>query len=395
MLDLFGFVQHYDWGGKHFIPKLIGVPNPKDLPFAELWLGAHPKGSAKVGSESAQEDLEALIRAKPEMLGKKIRQNFGDTLPFLLKVLDVNNMLSIQAHPDKATAAAGFAAEERAGIAWNARERVFKDPNDKPEMMLALTDFWLLHGFKSSGAIHQCLKEVPEFEPLSNAFSDVKSLYTFLMTLPQPQINELLYPLQQRLLQSDPTDKLTPEYWAKKAVTTFRSNNGDIDRGICSIFLMNIVYLQPGEAIFQDAGILHAYLEGANVELMGNSDNVFRGGLTTKHIDVPALLKNISYESVIPKIEKGIPRNSTETVFVSPFPAFELSVLHLSDPQVWNHQNPDSLEIFLVLEGSVRVNGMAKSKGDAFILEANAPLTIITDPNHRGAKIVRAYVGNS
>ena len=395
MLDLKGFVQHYDWGGKNFIPDLIGVENPANLPFAELWLGTHPKGPSLVTDGTTTMNLATLLDANPALLGSGIRERFDSTLPFLLKVLDVRDMLSIQAHPDKTAAQAGFAAEEAAGIPLEARERVFKDPNDKPEMMLALTDFWLLHGFKSVPEITQSLSATPELIPLLEVFADIKTLYTHIMTLPQDAVNNFLFPLKQRLLDSNLTDKSSPEFWAKRALQTFHNYNGDIDRGICSIFLMNIVYLQPGEAIFQDAGILHAYLEGVNVELMGNSDNVFRGGLTSKHIDVPALLTHISYEHVEPNIHKGWKKDQVETAFPSPFPAFALSVLQPDPDTTWNHHNPDSLEIYLVLKGSVTANGKNKQKGAAFALEANQPLTLKASANAPKAFLVRASVGNN
>ncbi len=395
MLELKGFVQHYDWGGKGFIPDLIGVQNAAHLPFAELWLGTHPKGPSLVTDGTITMNLAELIQVNPTILGSGIRKRYGNSLPFLLKVLDVKDMLSIQAHPDKAAAQAGFLAEEAAGIPLEARERVFKDPNDKPEMMLALTDFWLLHGFKSVSEITQSLRATPELTSLLEVFTDIKTLYTYIMTLPQEAVNMLLSPLKQRLLGSNLTDKRAPEFWVKRALETFQNDKEDIDRGIFSIFLMNIVYLQPGEAIFQDAGILHAYLEGVNVELMGNSDNVFRGGLTNKYIDVPALLTHISYGSVEPEIHNGSQKNQVETVFPSPFPAFTLSVLQPNHEGDWNHQNPNSLEIYLVINGNVTANGTTKRKGDAFVLEAGQPLTLKAAANTPKAFLVRASAGNN
>lgn len=391
MVDLSGFVQHYDWGGKDFIPAFIGLQNEEGMPFAELWFGVHPKGPSGVLGQD--EDLAAYLDKHPELLGTEVRKSYADKLPFLLKILDVSDMLSIQAHPNRKEAEIGFATEEKAGIPINAGNRVFRDPNPKPEMMLALTDFWLLHGFKSLQSIRETLGSVPEFEVLLADAKDIRSLYSVLMRLPQSEVNAILVPLQDRLLSGAYADKHSPEFWAKKAMHTFRRENGDMDRGIFSIFMMNIVHLKPGEAIFQGAGILHAYLEGVNVELMANSDNVFRGGLTSKHIDVQALLDHISYEPVVPQIHYGKTINTAETVFSSEFPEFELAMVEVSASQPsWSHRNDASLEIYLVLEGRVAANGQLKTAGAAFMLGASEHLSLNCVNPGEAAVLVRAYV---
>lgn len=391
MVDLSGFVQQYDWGGKHFIPNFIGTKNEGGVPFAELWFGIHPKGPATV--KGLDEELLAFLNKNPELLGRQVRTSFDGKLPFLLKILDVSDMLSIQAHPNRKEAEIGFAAEEAAGIPISASNRVFRDPNPKPEMMLALTDFWLLHGFKTIERIRKTLQSVQELAALLPLANNIQNLYTNWMQLPQEEVNVLLQPLQERLLSVTFPDKQRPEYWAKKALQTFRRANGDIDRGVLSIFIMNIVHLKPGEAIFQGSGILHAYLEGVNVELMANSDNVFRGGLTSKHIDVPALLGHIGYQSIIPDIRRGKAINAFETVFSSEFPEFELAMLKLTDTLgSWNHKNEESLEIYLVLEGSVSANGQLKSEGAAFLLGAGEELLLRCEDSGGKAVLVRAYV---
>lgn len=390
MQDLIGFVQHYDWGGKNFIPDLIGAENTQNLPFAEWWLGTHQKGPSKI-KDNSPESLERYLKRRPEALGPIIRERYKGKLPFLLKVLDVSDMLSIQAHPNRAEAERGFALEEEKGIPIDAPNRVFRDPNPKPEMMLALTEFWLLHGFKSTQEIMGTLSEVPEFRELVPKELDIASLYSGIMQMPQHKVNAILRPLEQRLLKLKFSDKGQPEYWAKKALTTFKRQNGDIDRGIFSIFLMNIVRMVPGEAIFQQAGVLHAYLEGVNVELMVNSDNVFRGGLTAKHIDVQALLDHIHYDAVIPRITRGEKKDAIETVFPSAFPEFELAVWELETSQNKTYSNPDSLALFLVLEGSVVANEQIRARGAAFLLEAGEALKL-TNESASKAVIVKAYV---
>ncbi|MEM9848470.1 MAG: mannose-6-phosphate isomerase, class I, partial [Bacteroidota bacterium] len=320
ILAIKGKVQNYAWGGKDFIPALIGVENKAQQAFAELWMGAHHRGPAQI--EGSEQTLADLIEEKPnEMLGQVIAEKFDHRLPFLFKILDVNKMLSIQTHPTKAQAIAGFEKENKVGVPLTAKHRNFKDDNHKPEIMIALTDFWLLHGFQSVAAIHQCLHEVLEFEPLRPHFQtrSIRQLYQHIMELPQASVNEILAPLQKRLNAVEDLPKSSPDYWAKLAFQDY-TRAGDFDRGIFSIYLFNLVQIAPGRAIFQDAGIPHAYLEGVNVELMANSDNVFRGGLTPKHIDVPELMHHLKTDAVVPKVFEGEQLTANERVYRTPAP---------------------------------------------------------------------------
>ena len=149
LLPLAGAVQHYDWGGREFIPSLLGRANPGGLPFAELWFGAHPRGPATVVVDGAPVGLDALVAAAPvEVLGESDARRFGGRLPYLLKILDARTMLSLQAHPSLAQARAGFARENDAGIPLEAPTRTYRDDRHKPEVHAALTDFWMLHGFR-------------------------------------------------------------------------------------------------------------------------------------------------------------------------------------------------------------------------------------------------------
>ena len=148
-----GKVQHYAWGGLSFIPNLIGFENTSNTPCAEYWMGAHPSASSIV--TNVNEPLNTIIENNKEaMLTTKINEQFGE-LPFLFKVLDVKDMLSIQVHPTKEEAVKGFEKEEALGIAINASNRNYKDKNHKPEIMIALGEFWLLHGFLSVEKIQQ------------------------------------------------------------------------------------------------------------------------------------------------------------------------------------------------------------------------------------------------
>ena len=229
-------------------------------------------------------------------------------LPFLFKILDVHDMLSIQVHPSKASAEIGFEKENQLGIPLTAPNRNYKDQNHKPEVMVALSEFWLLHGFA-----HDIEKRVNEFDILSLFKEDfiqggIKGLYKKIMELPVETVDDILEPLSANIIDlyhADKLEKSSPDFWAARAMETFKQEDGHFDRGIFSIYLFNILRLEPGQAIFQGAGMPHAYLEGQNIELMSNSDNVLRAGLTPKYVDIPELLSNTAFVPTIPAIMKG------------------------------------------------------------------------------------------
>ena len=176
-------------------------------------------------------------------------------------------MLSIQSHPNKKQAEIGFAKENKEGIPLDAKHRIFKDDNHKPELMMALSDFWLLHGFKSIADIKQTIAETPEFSTLAYRLEDgIKGFYTYLLNMSQGEVTASLTSLRIRLLESEIEDKSHPDYWAKQAFEDY-----GYDKGIFSIYFYNLVYLRPGQGIYQEAGVPHAYLGGQNVEIMANS----------------------------------------------------------------------------------------------------------------------------
>jgi mannose-6-phosphate isomerase len=389
---LTGKVQHYQWGGYEYIPKLLGISNSQHQPFAEYWLGAHENAPAQLDNGQG---LNAFIKKNPGYLGEIARQQF-DRLPYLLKILDVKDMLSIQVHPNKKAAVIEFANENKQGIPLNATNRNYKDDNHKPELMMALSDFWLLHGFQNPQRLKITIAAVPEFDFMWPVFEKAgyKDLYEQVMTMEQSKVNMILQPLLNRIIPLYKAGKLqkgAPDFWAARAALTF--NEGDnIDRGIFSIYLFNIVYLKKGEAVFQDAGILHAYLEGQNVEIMANSDNVLRGGLTPKHIDVAELMKHVIFEPVEPNIIHGNPVSEAEEVFKTPAPDFELSRIMLTAGQTCQ-LNILSADIFLLLDGTVEVSSRTDKysfkKGEAFIAVNGSVITIKALP---AAEIYRASV---
>ena len=381
-----GVIQHYAWGGTHFIPQLLSKNNRSSQPFAELWMGTHVKGPSKVLTSEGELALAQLIKKAPtDILGKKTAADFDNKLPFLFKVLDVNSMLSIQAHPTKKEAEIGFAKESKTGIAVTAPNRTYRDDNHKPEVMVALTDFWLLHGFKSIEGIQEVLT-LPEFQPLQAYFKEnsIFQLYKAIMEMPQKEVDNLLTPLWKRLkplFEKGQLAKNSADFWAAQAFVDYTIDD-HFDRGIFSIYLFNLVNVKKGEGIFQEAGIPHAYLEGVNMELMANSDNVFRGGLTQKHIDVPELLKHLVFESVTPKILKGTVISSVEKVFKTPAPDFELSQISLSKAQIYRSTQTTSAATVIVMEGTATVQfdnqQLIFKKGDSFFVAANTSFTIRT-----------------
>lgn len=373
-----GKVQHYSWGGYTFIPQLLNIQNPPHQPFAEYWMGAHPSNSSAVLVNGQERLLSELIRDYPnEYIGEKVQQRFGE-LPYLFKILDVRELLSIQVHPSKSEAEKGFDAEEAAGILITDKARNYKDRNHKPEVMVALSEFWLLHGFKVKEDLLQTLQSVPEFNALLPFFENggYKGLYQYVMELPQSQVDVLLQPLVKRELENNTSqDKTHPGFWVRRVYEYQADKNlVNIDRGIFSIYFFNIVKILPGQAIFQSAGIPHAYMEGQNVELMANSDNVLRGGLTPKHIDVPELLKHTRFEGVVPNVMDGNTLANKEKDYPCPVSDFGITKIEVTSSESIDNIS-FSAEIIIVTQGEISVNGnstaLTLSHGEAaYILPA-------------------------
>jgi mannose-6-phosphate isomerase len=356
---LTGTVKHYDWGGIEFIPSLLNVSNPGREPFAEYWMGVHPQAAGKVEMEKGKNvSLPEIISSDgKKLLGEYVFKRFGN-LPYLLKALDVKKMLSIQVHPSKSEAEKDYATENAAGIPLDSPIRNYKDTNHKPELMVAMGEFWLLHGFKSADLLKQTLNAVPELKFLLPIFdqSGYEGLYKYVMEMPQEEVNEKLEPLVERIVPLYKTGKLKKSdehYWAAKGTVNF-SQPGKTDRGLFSVYLFNLVKVQSGEAVFQDAGVPHAYLEGQNIEIMASSDNVLRGGLTTKHIDAKELLKHTRCEPTVPNILKG-EQKGKELVYKTPAPDFELSSFSLKKGETASFTASTS-EILLLVEGMIKID---------------------------------------
>ena len=387
VFKLIGKVQHYAWGGSKYIAQLLNVENNESKPFAEYWLGAHDNASSEmITSDQKKIKLNDYIKSFPlETLGSEASKQFG-RLPYLLKILDVKDMLSIQVHPTKNNAIKEFAEENKKNIPLNAAHRNYKDDNHKPELMLALSGFWLLHGFKTADKLKAILQRTPELNFLFAIFTQGRyyELYRTAMEMDQEIVNETLQPLLDRIIpayQNNQLQKTDEDFWAARASLTY-NEPGKIDRGIFSIYLFNLLHLQPGEAVFQEAGLPHAYLEGQNVEIMANSDNVLRGGLTPKHVDVNELLKHVKFEETVPDVIHGKKIEEHTETYVTPAPDFELSKIALAKNESVSIASK-SVEIFIVLEGMVDVHENAQNiftltQGEAFASFDGAAFTLTT-----------------
>jgi mannose-6-phosphate isomerase len=368
LLPLTCAIQHYAWGGYDFIPTLLDRENLERTPCAELWIGAHPVAPATATIDGIEVPLDRLLARVPHL-----------TLPYLLKILDVRAMLSIQTHPNRSQAEAGCRRETAAGIPLSAPHRTYRDANHKPEACVALSEFWVLHGFKSPEAIADTLDAVPELRGLAPRFRKdlaaagadivmrralVRSLYEGVMTRPQVDFDRALAPLVDRLAPLYDDGVLTkdaPDFWAARAAVQFPMPGGHLDRGIVSVYLLNLVRLLPGQGVYLPAGVLHAYLEGTAVEIMASSDNVLRGGLTPKHVDVAELLTILAFDAGQPAILEPQVTSPAERVYRTPAREFELSRVDLSADQSYRTTVRDGVDALVVLDGEARTLGAGEA----------------------------------
>ena len=293
MQKLINSVQNYAWGSKTALTELYGMENPEGLPMAELWMGAHPKSSSKItDSHGVVQSLRDVIDAdKTTLLGANVATRFGE-LPYLFKVLCAAQPLSIQVHPSKKAAEVGFAKENAAGIPLDAAERNYKDPNHKPELVFALTPFLAMNAFREFAEIASLLQPVADANPAIGEFiaqptsERLSALFAGLLNM---QGDEKAHALN--VLRAALDNQQGPAWDAIRLIAEFYPD----DSGLFSPLLLNIVQLNPGEAMFLYAETPHAYLRGTGLEVMANSDNVLRAGLTPKYIDIPELVANVKF----------------------------------------------------------------------------------------------------
>ncbi len=295
MWQLTSGVRFYPWGSRTVIPELLGQPVPADRPYAELWVGAHPDEPSLL---SDGRPLDKAIAADPEaLLGPAVVERFGPRLPFLLKVLAADSPLSLQAHPTIEQAEVGFAAEEAAGVPRNDPTRTFKDRCHKPELLLALTTFEALCGFRPVEESLHCLAklQVPDLKPTIAALArgGLRAAIPQLLALSGKRRTALVSAVAEaagRFVAAHDPEFINTYRWAASLAATYPG-----DPGVVISLMCNHLKLAPGEAVYLPAGNLHAYLCGAGVELMASSDNVLRGGLTGKHVDLAALIEVLDF----------------------------------------------------------------------------------------------------
>ncbi|AUH68388.1 MULTISPECIES: mannose-6-phosphate isomerase, class I [Gordonia] len=406
---LAGVVRPYAWGSRTALAELRGTPSPSPHPEAELWFGAHPASPARIcGEVEGPQDLLGVIEADPvRELGAETADQFGSRLPYLLKILAAQEPLSLQAHPSLEQAVAGFERENAAGLALDAPDRNYRDPSHKPELVVALTEFDALAGFRDPHVTVEILKAlaVPALDPYLGMLVEqpdetgLRAVFTTWLTLPEAVIGALVPEVLNgavRVLGGD-DDRFTLEL--RSLLELGEAYPGD--PGVLASLLLNRIRLQPGEGIYLSAGNLHAYLHGMAVELMANSDNVLRGGLTPKHIDVPELLRVLDFHPVsIDALMPQVRSLGTERVYLTPAPEFRLSRVELDGTGLHAAQSISfemaGPQILAVISGRVAVEGsggelLKAGPGDAVWLSAADP-DVVVRAISSGAVFFRAMV---
>lgn len=379
-------IMAYSWGSTTTIATLLGQRSPSDTPQAELWMGAHPKAPSMIKVNQQWVSLTDYIRQDPVgVLGETTVNRFGKQLPFLFKVLAADQPLSLQAHPDKGQAKEGFAKENLLNIPLGADVRNYRDENHKPECICALTPFWALNGFREPAEIFSLLRRAcrrtlgPDIDGLKSKDDDIqlKQIFSLLMEMPPGHriavvTEALLYARSH--MEADPIWE-----WVVK-LAEFYPN----DIGILSPAFLNLVCLLPNQAMYLPAGRLHAYLGGAGLELMANSDNVLRGGLTPKHVDVAELHRTLRFEPV--RIEPILPRRigACEEVYDTPAGEFCLSKISLTTGSGFQLEPGQGARIILCTQGDAVIENLGSGetvkihKGASVFVTANGSGSLLT-----------------
>jgi len=357
-------IKYYAWGSHTAIPELLGQPTPSDKPHAELWMGAHPRAPSEIMVDGNWQPLPQLIDKWPvEILGKRAAEKFNGKLPFLFKVLAAAMPLSIQAHPSLRQAKEGFARENSLGIPLTSSNRSYRDENHKPEMVCALTPFWALNGFRKFSDMLSMLKAINP-PALSREIRDLEGhpdsdglrrFFSAIITLDEPRKR---LTLRDAISSAEKGTREDPAFkWVLRLHVQYP---GDI--GVLSPLLLNVVKLEPGQAMFLRAGQLHAYLEGVGIELMANSDNVIRGGLTPKYVDVPELLRILNFTESEIGILTPEKQSSGESAYTSNAEEFRLSVIGVKAGTPYMSPEDRSVEIMICVQGKASVEDLEGGK---------------------------------
>lgn len=334
-----GVVRPYAWGSRTAIAALRGKPVPSPHPEAELWFGAHPAGPAcclGADGEPAGDLLTAIDTDRDGVLGAQTAGRFAGRLPFLLKVLAAEEALSLQAHPSAEQARDGFERENRLGIPIDAPNRNYRDPWHKPELVVAVTEFEALAGFRDPRVTVELLRElqVSQLDPYLGMLAGqpdsegLRALFTTWLTLPESRIATLVPAVLAGAVEQ--LGMGNTRFAAELRTVLELGEDYPSDPGVLASLLLNRIHLEPGDGLYLPAGNLHAYLRGTAVEIMANSDNVLRGGLTPKHIDVPELLRVLDFTPADPAdLTPPVRTVGAERVYLTPAPEFRLSRVEL------------------------------------------------------------------
>ncbi|MEU9730420.1 mannose-6-phosphate isomerase, class I [Streptomyces sp. NPDC048002] len=357
-------VRPYAWGSTTLIPHLLGT-EPTGEPQAEMWMGAHPGAPSHTGRGT----LVDLVDADPEKeLGKAGVAKFGPRLPFLLKLLAAGAPLSLQVHPDLTQAREGYADEERRGVPLDAAHRNYKDTNHKPELICALTEFDGLCGFRDPVRAADLIDglgvdSLKPYVDLLHAHPEEAALREVLTAILSADREDMARTVTEAAAACD---RLGGPYTPYAAL----AHHYPGDPGVIAAMLLNHVRLQPGEALFLGAGIPHAYISGLGVEIMANSDNVLRCGLTPKHVDVPELLRIVRFEAADPGVLRPEASPDGEEVYETPIDEFRLSRYVLPEDSAVHDLTRDTAQILLCTAGSVRAGELTLAPGESVFVPA-------------------------
>ena len=372
-------MQNYPWGSTSDIPELLGTANPQNEPVAELWLGAHPKAPSAVLRQQGEQSLIELIKAEPDaVLGADTVKRFGPRLPFLLKILAAEKALALQVHPTEAQAMDGFERENALGIQLGAPQRNYLDRNHKPELICALGSFDCLVGFRSVTeiateleALHiDTMAEVIEDFCQSRSIGGLKRLFESIMSMECGR--------EQRFVQEVVEKAMAATGGRYEWIVELdRQYPGDI--GVVSPLFLNLLRLHTGQAVYLAPGTVHAYLGGLGIELMANSDNVARGGLSARHVDKPEFLRILRYNDspIEPLHPVEMDRGFDE--YEVPSSDFRLFRIRLNRGVRYTSARNRAVEILICTRGMAKLcvdaHGADYSiqKGDSFLVPASSP----------------------
>ncbi|MGB3773048.1 MAG: mannose-6-phosphate isomerase, class I [Rhodococcus sp. (in: high G+C Gram-positive bacteria)] len=387
-----GAARSYAWGSRTALAELRGASAPTPHPEAEMWFGAHPGDPARlVTTDGTTSLLDAIDSDPAALLGTSVIDRFGARLPYLVKFLAAEEPLSLQAHPSLEQAREGFLRENAAGIAVDAPVRNYRDASHKPELVVALTEFDALAGFRTPSDTVELFRLIGagELQPYTDMLaaqpdsSGLRMLFTSWITLPQRALDALLPAVLDACVRAlERTDGADRTHVPVLRTVLELGEYYPGDAGVLAALLLNRVTLSPGQALYLDAGNLHAYLRGTAVEIMANSDNVLRGGLTPKHVDVPELLRVLDFEPLATPVLASEDGKDGIVRYPTPAPEFALVAVDLrSDggraPTVVRGEGDAAPRIVLCVEGRVRIaaneNVLIMERGSAVWMSASDP----------------------